>query len=149
VDQLLPVILVSVFIALIVFKNIKKVTENIDIESLKNPNAKYGDFSAHVQEYIRDIRSDIKKESSDDVIFVLRDTKKAEQASEILSDFIRKLVFFETTMSKNRTKEQIESELAGILINLDGFVKGYIQNGDVIAEKMRDDLQARFAELQR
>lgn len=145
--DLIPVIFVSVMIAIIMLKNIKKVTDTIDTQALRNPVESYGNFSAHIQDYIRDIRVDINKTSSDEAIFVLKDASKLDEAGEILSDFIRKLVFFETAMAKNRTKEELESELAQILIKLDQFVKDFIQNGDVIAERMREDLQARFEEL--
>ncbi|MDX1808208.1 MAG: hypothetical protein R3331_01580 [Sulfurospirillaceae bacterium] len=147
-NNLIPVIFISILIVFIMLKNIKKVTDTIDMQTLINPSQAYGDFSAHIQDYIRDIRADINKASQDEVIFSLKDMSKLDEAGEILSDFIRKLVFFETAMAKNRTKEQLESELAQILIDLDTFVKDFIQNGDIIAEKMREDLQTRFEELQ-
>lgn len=145
-DQYFPAIFVSIIVAFIVLKNIKRITEKMDMEAL-NPYAKYASFSAHVQEYIRDIKKEISKEDQSDVVFALLEGKDVEKAEEQLSDFIRKLVFFETSMAKNRTKEQIENELAQILFDLDSFVRKNIKNGDLIADKIREDLQARFEEL--
>jgi hypothetical protein len=145
-DQYLPAIFVSIIVAFILVKNIKNVTEKMDLEAL-NPHEKYASFSAHIQEYIRDIKREISKEDKSDVIFALKEGKDEEKAQERLSDFIRKLVFFETSMAKNRSKEQIESELAQLLFDLDDFVRENIENGELIAEKMREDLQARFEDL--
>ncbi len=145
-DQYIPAIFISVIVAFILIKNIKSITEKMDIEAL-NPNANYASFSAHIQEYIRDMKREINKEEKSDVIFALKEGKNIEKAQERLSDFIRKLVFFETSMARNKTKEQIESELAQILFDLDAFVRENIENGELIAEKMREDLQTRFEEL--
>ena len=143
-DQFSPAIFVSIIVAFVLIKNIKKITEKMDIDTL-NPYEKYAKFSAHIQEYIRDIKKDINK--TDDSIYILADGKNLESTQENLSDFIRKLVFFETSMAKNRSKQDIESELAKTLINLDAFVRENIKNGELIADKMREDLQSRFEEL--
>lgn len=145
-DQFFPAIFVSVIVAFILIKNIKKITEKMDVNAL-NPYDKYASFSAHIQEYIRDIKKDIGKTDADNSLFVLADGKDLEEIEEKLSDFIRKLVFFETSMAKNRSKQDIESELAQTLIDLDSFVKENIKDGELIAQKIRDDLQSRFKEL--
>ena len=145
-DQFFPAIFVSIIVAFILLKNIKRITEKMDIDAL-NPYAKYASFSAHIQEYIRDIKKEIVKEDKSDVVFALLEGKDVEKAEEQLSNFIRKLVFFETSMAKNRAKEQIENDLTQILFDLDSFVRENIKNGDLIADKMKEDLQARFEEL--
>jgi len=145
-DQFFPAIFVSIIVAFIVLKNIKRITEKMDIDAL-NPYDKYASFSAHIQEYIRDIKKEIAKEDKSDVVFALLEGKDVEKAEEQLSNFIRKLVFFETSMAKNRSKEQIENDLAQILFDLDSFVRKNIANGDLIADKMKEDLQARFEGL--
>jgi len=145
-DQFFPAIFVSIIVAFVLLKNIKRITEKMDIDAL-NPYAKYASFSAHIQEYIRDIKKEIVKEDKSDVVFALLEGKDVEKAEEQLSNFIRKLVFFETSMAKNRAKEQIENDLTQILFDIDGFVRENIKNGDLIADKMKEDLQARFEEL--
>jgi len=143
-DQFFPAIFVSIVVAFILIKNIKRITEKMDTDAL-NPYEKYAKFSAHIQEYIRDIKKDISK--TDEGIYILADGKDLESTQEKLSDFIRKLVFFETSMAKNRSKQDIESELAQTLINLDIFVRENIKNGELIADKVKEDLQTRFQEL--
>ncbi len=145
-DQFLPAIFVSIVVAFVVIKNIKRITEKMDIDAL-NPYDKYASFSAHIQEYIRDIKKEINQDDKSDVIFALLDGVDLERAQEKLSDFIRKLVFFETSMAKNRSKQQIENELAQLLFDLDSFIRENIENGDLIADKMKKDLQSRFEEL--
>ena len=145
-DQFLPAIFVSIVVAFVVIKNIKRITEKMDIDAL-NPYDKYASFSAHIQEYIRDIKKEINQDDKSDVIFALLDSVDLEKAQEKLSDFIRKLVFFETSMAKNRSKQQIENELAQLLFDLDSFIRENIENGDLIADKMKKDLQSRFEEL--
>ncbi len=143
-DQFFPAIFISIVVAFILIKNIKRITEGMDKDAL-NPYEKYAKFSAHIQEYIRDIKKDINK--TDESIYILADGKDLESTQETLSDFIRKLVFFETSMAKNRSKQDIESELAKTLINLDAFVRENIKDGELIANKMKEDLQTRFQEL--
>ncbi|MCF6172274.1 MAG: hypothetical protein L3J44_00550 [Campylobacteraceae bacterium] len=146
-DQFFPAIFISIVVAFILIKNIKKITEKMDIDA-SNPHTSYASFSAHIQEYIRDMKKDLnKKENNNEVVFVLKEDKDLEKSQEKLSDFIRKLVFFETTMAQNKTKEQIENDLAQTLFDLDSFVRENIQNGELIADKMREDLQSRFEEL--
>jgi len=145
-DQFLPAIFVSIVVAFIVIKNIKRITEKMDIDAL-NPYDKYASFSAHIQEYIRDIKKEINQDDKSNVIFALLNGVNLEKAQEKLSDFIRKLVFFETSMAKNRSKQQIENELAQLLFDLDSFIRENIENGDLIADKMKKDLQSRFEEL--
>ncbi len=145
-DQYIPAIFISVVVAFILVKNIKNITEKMDMDAL-NPHSRYASFSAHVQEYIRDIKREISKKDKSDVIFALLKDKDEEKAQEKLSDFIRKLVFFETTMAKNRSKEQIENELTQVLFDLDAFVRENIENGELIADKMREDLESRFMKL--
>lgn len=145
-DQFFPAIFVSIVVAFILIKNIKRITEKMDISAL-NPYEKYAKFSAHIQEYIRDIKKDIGKNDSETTVYILAEGKDLESTQEKLSDFIRKLVFFETSMAKNRSKQDIESELAQTLINLDAFVRENIKNGELIADKMKEDLQSRFKGL--
>ena len=144
-DQFFPAIFVSIIVAFIVIKNIKKITEKMDMIVL-DPHAAYAQFSAHIQEYIRDMKKDLNKNGTDDVIFALSKGKDLESAQEKLSDFIRKLVFFETNMAKNRTREDIEENLAQILFDLDSFVRENFKNGILLADKMKEDLQVRFEE---
>ncbi len=145
INQFLPAIFISIVVAFIVVKNIKRITEKMDTDAL-NPHAAYAQFSAHIQEYIRDMKKDLNKSDISDIIFTLTDGKDLESAQEKLSDFIRKLVFFETNMAKNRAKEDIEENLAQILFDLDNFVRENFKNGVLLADKMKEDLQVRFEE---
>ncbi len=145
-EQFLPAIFISAIIAFIMYKQIQQVAKRLDVDGEKNNFEKYASFSAHIQEYIRDIKKDINS-SDENRIFKLQDENKLDEASEKLSDFLRKLVFFETLMAKKKSKQEIEADLAQILFDLDRFVREYIKDGEIIAEKMREDLQNRFEKL--
>ena len=144
-DQFLPAIFISAVVAIILYKQINHISQKLDSESDEGFD-KYASFSSHIQEYIRDIKKDISK-NDEDRIFKLKDEAKLDEALEKLSDFLRKLVFFETLMAKKKSKQEIEADLAQILFDLDAFVREYIKDGEVIAEKMREDLQSRFENL--
>ncbi len=144
-EQFIPAIFISIVAAMILYKQVRHISEKLDDEEGVGFD-KYASFSSHIQEYIRDIKKDIGSDE-EERIFILQDKEKLDEASEKLSDFLRKLVFFETLMAKKKSKQEIEADLAQILFDLDAFVRKYLKNGEVIAEKMREDLQSRFERL--
>jgi len=147
-DQLVPVIFVVGFIAFILMKQIKHVTDNLDQGNFNikdNIFEKYSKFSVVIQNAIRGIKKDLdSSKEKESPKYVLIEGKNEEDSIEILSDFLRKLVFFETLLAKQKSKSEIENELFGILSSLDIFIKENCKNGEVLAEELKDDLFAQY-----
>jgi len=144
-DQLFPVIFVVAMIAFIMMKQVRHITGNLDIKGDTNSFDKYSKFSVAIQNHIRAIKLDIDSTKEiEEPRYVLKDKELEEDLIEDLSDFLRKLVFFETLLAKSKTSSEIESELFGILSQLDTFIKQNCQDGEVLADELRDNLLAQY-----
>jgi hypothetical protein len=144
-EQLIPVLFVTAFIAFIMMKQIKHITNNLPNDEAKNDFKKYANFSASVQSYIRIIKNDIdSSKEKENPKFILKDPTMETQSLEILSDFIRKLVFFETLLAKRKTAQEIESELFSILDTIDTFVRTNCQDGEKLADELKEFLYNDF-----
>lgn len=144
-DQLLPVIFVSIFIAFIMMKQIRHVVQNIDSRPSTNNFEKYSRFSVIIQNAIRTIKNDIdSSKEKESPKYSLINSEDEEQSLETLADFLRKLVFFETLLAKQKSKSEIESELFAVLSSLDVFIKEKCQDGQKLADELKDELFAQY-----
>ena len=144
-DQLFPVIFVVAMIAFILMKQIKHITGNLDIKGDTNTFDKYSKFSVAIQNHLRAIKLDI--DSSKKIAnprYILLEGIDEEEAIETLSDYLRKLVFFETLLAKQKTASEIESELFAILSQIDQFLKQSCVDGEQLADELRDDLLSQY-----
>lgn len=148
-NLLLIVFVVSVVVVLIMVKQINKITSNIDEKEARNQPSAYAKFAATIQENIRAIKADIDhSKDTPSPTYILKDNEDEEKSLEFLADTIRKLVFFETMNSKRRDSKDIENELFGVLSSLDEFINKYIQNGEELADKLRDKLSKDFSKIE-
>ncbi|WP_024954609.1 hypothetical protein [Sulfurospirillum arcachonense] len=144
-DQLFPVLFVSVLIAFILMKQIKHITGNLDERGDVSEFEQYSTFSIAIQNHIRAIKLDIDSTKKiENPRYILLNKEKEEDLIELLSDFLRKLVFFETLLAKSKTSSEIESELFGILSQLDTFIKENCENGELLADELRDNLLEEY-----
>jgi len=144
-DQLFPVIFVVAMIAFIMMKQVKHVTGNLDLQGDTNSFDKYAKFSVAIQNHIRAIKLDIDSSKKiENPRYILVDGVDEEEEIEILSDYLRKLVFFETLLAKKKTSDEIEGELFGILSRLDEFVKQNCKEGEVLADELRNNLLEEY-----
>jgi len=140
-DQLFPVIFVVAMIAFILMKQIKHITGNLDIKGDTNSFEKYSKFSVAIQNHLRAIKLDIDSSKNiENPRYILIEGIDEEEAIETLSDYLRKLVFFETLLAKQKTSNEIESELFAILSQVDQFLKQNCVDGEQLAEELRDNL---------
>lgn len=144
-DQLFPVFFVTLLIAFILMKQIKHVTGNLDIKGDVHSFDKYAKFSVDIQNHIRKIKMDIDSSKNIDLIkYKLKIDINEEDSIEKLSDFLRKLVFFETLLAKNKTSDEVESQLFSILSQLDTFIKDSCEDGEELADELRDNLLSNY-----
>ena len=144
-DQLFPVIFVVTMIAFILMKQIKHVTTDLDIKGDTNTFDRYSKFSVAIQNHLRAIKLDIDSSKKiENPRYILLEGIDEEEAIETLSDYLRKLVFFETLLAKQKTASEIESELFAILSQIDQFLKQNCVDGEQLAEELRDSLLAEY-----
>lgn len=144
-DQLFPVIFVVAMIAFILMKQIKHITGNLDIKGDTNSFEKYSKFSVAIQNHLRAIKLDIDSSKQiESPRYILLEGIDEEEVIEILSDYLRKLVFFETLLAKQKTSSEIESELFAILSQIDQFLKQNCVDGEQLAEELRENLLSEY-----
>ncbi|MBE0490884.1 MAG: hypothetical protein IBX44_01380 [Sulfurospirillum sp.] len=138
-DQFILVIFVGLFIAFILMKQIKHFTDRLPADTQKGDFQKYANFSVAVQNMVRTIKNDIDSaKESENPRFILLEPLDEKESLEELADFLRKLVFFETLLAKNKSAKEIEAELFAILADLDTFVRERCQDGEKLADELKD-----------
>lgn len=147
-EQLIPVLMIVAMVAFVLIKQIGKLTNKLDTLADESSYDRYAKFSAIIQERVREIKQSL---DSSRVLnerpFQLLEGKNEEEALELLSNFIRKLVFFETMMAKQKSSQEIEAELFELLSHLDNFLKEYCVDGEALADALRENLFEAYEQL--
>ena len=148
-DQLIPVLMIVGIVAFVMVRQIGKVTATLDTKmSRGNTFERYATFSSVIQEYVREIKNSLDSSKSvEERTYKLLADKNEVQALEKLSDFIRKLVFFETMMAKQKSAQEIEAELFEVLNGLEAFLIEFCEDGENLAEMLREKLLVAYEQI--
>lgn len=147
-EQLIPVVMIIAMVAFVLIKQIGKLTTRLDTFVEENSYDRYAKFSAIIQEQVREIKQSIdSSKTPSDRPFKLLEGKNEEEALELLSNFIRKLVFFETMMAKQKSSKEIEAELFELLSHLDAFLSEYCVDGEALSDALRENLMHAYEQL--
>ena len=147
-EQLIPVLMIVAMVAFVLVKQIGKLTNKLDTFVDENSHERYAKFSAIIQERVREIKQSLdSSKTPNERPFKLLEGKNEEEALELLSNFIRKLVFFETLMAKQKSSKEIEAELFELLSHLDTFLKEFCVDGEALADALRDSLLEAYEQL--
>jgi valyl-tRNA synthetase len=147
-EDFLPAILVAMAVGFVMIKQIGKITQRIDAKGEPTDANVYAAFAGVIQEKIRAIKKDIdSSKETPEPQYVLKEGEGEEKALEELSDMIRKLVFFETMGAKRDSKERIESEMFGVLNELDSFVSQALVDGEALADELREELFGAYERI--
>ena len=147
-EQLLPVLMIVAMVAFILAKQIGKITKKLDTFSNDVSFDRYAKFSSIIQDEVREIKQNIDSSKSiDERLYLLLEGKDEREALEILSDFIRKLVFFETMMAKQKSTKEIEADLFEVLNGLENFLIEFCEDGENLAEALREKLLEGYESL--
>ncbi len=146
-EHLIPVITVSLIVAFFMYKNINKITSNVDNFS-SNSFELYAKYARIVERYIKNIEEIVEKNSVlENEKYILKNREKKEEIREKLFSFIRKLAFFETLQAKQKDKQEIESQFFEILSSLDSLIKENFKNGEYLADELRKNLHREYETL--
>lgn len=147
-EQLIPVLMVVAMVAFVLVKQIGKLTTKLDTFADESSYDRYAKFSAIIQERVREIKQSLdSSKSPSERPFKLVEGKNEEEALELLSNFIRKLVFFETMMAKKKSSKEIEADLFELLSHLDTFLKEYCIEGEALSDALRESLLKAYEQL--
>ncbi len=146
-EHLMPVIVVSLIVAFFMYKNINKITANIDTME-DNSFEFYSKYSRIVEKHLDEIREIVDKNSVlSDERYKLKDETKREDIKEELSSNIRKLAYFETLQAKKRDKKELEAEFFEILSAIDKLIKDSFADGEKLADELREKLHKEYENL--
>ncbi|MDR1285127.1 MAG: hypothetical protein LBJ88_02880 [Campylobacteraceae bacterium] len=146
-EQLLLAVAITIVVIIIMVKQLNNVTTKLDDEDeIINDPRLYANFASAIQEKIRAIRLGIETLDAKSQFKLLENANSAATL-EKLSDMIRKLVFFETMMGKKNDSSSIETELFEILNELDLLISTSLENGEKIADDIREELASSYSQL--
>jgi len=147
-EQLIPVLMIVAMVAFVLVKQIGKLTSKLDTFADESSHERYAKFSAIIQEHVREIKQSLdSSKTPNERPFKLIEGKSEDEALELLSNFIRKLVFFETMMAKQKSSNEIEAELFELLSHVDDFLKEYCVDGEEHADALRETLLEAYEQL--
>ncbi len=146
-EHLVPVIIVSLIVAFFMYKNIDKITANIDVLE-DNSYELYAKYARIVEKYIKNIEEIIDKNSvlKEDK-YILKDKSQTDKIKEKLFALVRKLAFFETLKAKEKDKKELETKFFEILSSLDIIVKDNFIDGEKLADELREILHNEYQNL--
>ena len=148
-EQFLPAIIIAVVVTMVMVNQIKRITERLDAKGEREDGEIYAKFASIIQEKIREIKLSIDPDKEPHSSpYRLKEGIEAEPLLERLSDMVRTLVFFETMNAKRRSSEAVESELFGLLSDLDILINENFENGEELADALREELGDSYARLQ-
>jgi len=130
-------LLVGAAVAFMVHKNINNITNKIDQTSSKGYDF-FANLAGAAIEFIKDIKRDINGKNESPA-FILVNSENDKPLKE-LDDYIRKLAFYETVLAKRKDTKTIEGEIADIFISFDSYIKSTFNNGDTLANNLKDSL---------
>ncbi len=148
-EHLVPVLVVSAIVAFFMYKNINKITADIDNFEDKSYEL-YAKYARIVESYIKELQNNIEKSSVlADEKYKLQDNIDAKTIEDELSSLIRKLAFFETLQAKQKQRKELESEFFTILSSLDDLIHKSFKNGEELADEVRDNLHEEYIKLKK
>ncbi|HIO90297.1 MAG TPA: hypothetical protein EYG69_00845 [Campylobacterales bacterium] len=130
-------LVVGAIMTFIVYRNISNITQKIDQTSSKGYDF-FANLAGAAIEFIKDIKRDINGKN-ETPSFVLINSENQKPLKE-LDDYIRKLAFYETVLAKRKDTKDIEGEIADIFISFDSYIKSTFNNGESLANNLRDSL---------
>jgi uncharacterized membrane protein YhiD involved in acid resistance len=146
--ELLSAVLIGSIMSFLVYRNLSKITQSIDEKSNKGNFSSYADFSVKIQEHIRQIKKDLDDDlDSSDPKYIKNEDCNTRNVTKELNDLIRKASFYETVLSKSKSKEEIESGFIKILTKLEKIVKENCIDGEEKAEELKEEFFKYYQQL--
>lgn len=145
--DVMSVMLVGGLVTYFMYLNINKVTQNLE-ESKKGSFESYADFSAKIQEYIREVKKDLDDDiECDDPKYRKNETCDSKQVTKELTDLIRKSSFYETMMARRKDPKEVEAGLMEILTQFDEIVRSNCVDGEMLADELSDILAEEYRRI--
>ena len=146
--ELLSAVLVGSIMSFLVYRNLSKITQTIDEKGSKSDFSSYANFSVKIQEHIRQVKKDLDDDlDSSEPKYIKNESCNTKEVTKSLNDLIRKASFYETVLSKSKSKEEIEQGFIEILTKLEEIIKNNCIDGETKAEELKEEFFKYYQQL--
>lgn len=135
-------LVVALVVGFIIYKEISKVTSNIDISEQNPDMSKYSKFCDFIDDEITSVKNSLMLEN-----IKLKNKDLKDEFLDKVSTLSKELVFLQNMSSSNKNANDWEKRLFDFLNKFESLNDEYLQNSQSLNDKIRERLANKFRNL--
>jgi hypothetical protein len=135
-------LVVALVIGFIIYKEISKVTSNIDIHEQNPDMSKYSKFCDFIDDEITSVKNSLMLEN-----IKLKNEDLKDEFLDKVSTLSKELVFLQNMSSSNKNANDWEKRLFDFLNKFESLNDEYLQNSQNLNDEIRERLANKFRNL--
>lgn len=135
-------LVVALVVGFIIYKEISKVTSNIDIHEQNPDMSKYSKFCDFIDDEITSVKNSLMLEN-----IKLKNESLKDEFLDKVSTLSKELVFLQNMSSSNKNANDWEKRLFDFLNKFESLNDEYLQNSQNLNDEIRQRLADKFRNL--
>lgn len=135
-------LVVALVVGFIIYKEISKVTSNIDILEQNPDMSKYSKFCDFIDDEITSVKNSLMLEN-----IKLKNEGLKDEFLDKVSTLSKELVFLQNMSSSNKNAKDWEKRLFDFLNKFESLNDEYLQNSQNLNDEIREKLANKFRNL--
>ena len=135
-------LVVALVVGFIIYKEISKVTSNIDIHEQNPDMSKYSKFCDFIDDEITSVKNSLMLEN-----IKLKNEGLKDEFLDKVSTLSKELVFLQNMSSSNKNAKDWEKRLFDFLNKFESLNDEYLQNSQNLNDEIRQRLADKFRNL--
>lgn len=135
-------LVVALVVGFIIYKEISKVTSNIDIHKQNPDMSKYSKFCDFIDDEITSVKNSLMLEN-----IKLKNEGLKDEFLDKVSTLSKELVFLQNMSSSNKNAKDWEKRLFDFLNKFESLNDEYLQNSQNLNDEIRERLANKFRNL--
>lgn len=135
-------LVVALMVGFIIYKEISKVTSNIDIHEQNPDMSKYSKFCDFIDDEITSVKNSLMLEN-----IKLKNEDLKDEFLDKISTLSKELVFLQNMSSSNKNAKDWEKRLFDFLNKFESLNDKYLQNSQNLNDEIRERLANKFRNL--
>lgn len=135
-------LVVALVVGFIIYKEISKVTSNIDIYEQNPDMSKYSKFCDFIDDEITSVKNSLMLEN-----IKLKNEDLKDEFLDKVSTLSKELVFLQNMSSSNKNANDWEKRLFDFLNKFESLNDEYLQNSQSLNDEIRERLADKFRNL--
>ncbi len=135
-------LVVALVVGFIIYKEISKVTSNIDIHEQNPDMSKYSKFCDFIDDEITSVKNSLMLEN-----IKLKNEGLKDEFLDKVSTLSKELVFLQNMSSSNKNAKDWEKRLFDFLNKFESLNDEYLQNSQNLNDEIRERLANKFRNL--